>query len=182
MFICTERELAWCQLCRDWWHRCHQSRQSWHHGDPAYNHWICHTSAVAVAAIMASYHSYQATITHNLRYRHTVPVMAVLVACFVEKRPREINLSFCIVVTMIVFIILFEGLSRLFLKWSKNGHLFRFHYSDVAWRLKSPETQSFVQQHADTINNENMKAPHYWPFVRQIHRSHVNSPHKGAEM
>ena len=21
----------WCQLCRDWWHRCHQSRQSWHH-------------------------------------------------------------------------------------------------------------------------------------------------------
>ena len=30
-----------------------------------------------------------------------------------------------------------------------------------------------------TLYNGNIKAPRYWPFVQGIHRSPVNSPHKG---
>ena len=35
----------------------------------------------------------------------------------------------------------------------------------------------FTEQHDDVIKWKHF--PRYWPFVRRIHRSPVNSPHKG---
>ena len=43
--------------------------------------------------------------------------------------------------------------------------------------LLSYITPSFVHHHDDVIKRK--KFPRYWPFVRGIHRSPVNSPHKG---
>ena len=39
--------------------------------------------------------------------------------------------------------------------------------------------QLFVQQHVQSMDQENIKVPHYWAFVRGIHWSPVDSPHKG---
>ena len=50
----------------------------------------------------------------------------------------------------------------------------QFHYTDftwVLWRLISPAN------HDDVIKWKHF--PRYWPFVLGIHRSPVNSPHKG---
>ena len=47
--------------------------------------------------------------------------------------------------------------------------------------LKPTTTQLFVQQHLPTENIENKKAPHYWPFVSEIHDCQVDfSLHNGA--
>ena len=35
-----------------------------------------------------------------------------------------------------------------------------------SWRLESPTTPQFVQQHALSTIKENSKAPHSWPFAR----------------
>ena len=46
------------------------------------------------------------------------------------------------------------------------------HYSEVTWALwlpKSLNTQLFVQQLFQAGNKVNIKAVHYWPFVRGIH-------------
>ena len=40
-----------------------------------------------------------------------------------------------------------------------------------------PDTSGFPWQHDDVIKWKHF--PRYWPFVRGIHRSPVNSPHKG---
>ena len=45
----------------------------------------------------------------------------------------------------------------------------------VPWYLKSPTTLLFVQQ----LDKKNVKALHYWPFVKAIHSWPVDSPHKG---
>ena len=55
-------------------------------------------------------------------------------------------------------------------------------YSDVIMSTEaSPFTGASIVYltvfHAEI--KENMKAPHYWPFVRGIHRWLVDSPHKG---
>ena len=45
------------------------------------------------------------------------------------------------------------------------------HYSHVTWiSWKSLETQLSIPQLVQTNNKENMRAPHYWPFVRGIHQ------------
>ena len=58
-----------------------------------------------------------------------------------------------------------------------------FHYSDVIWvpwPLKSPTTHClFNRLFSRTSIKEHITVPHYWPFVRGIHRSPVGSPHKG---
>ena len=47
------------------------------------------------------------------------------------------------------------------------------HYSGV-----SPNCERHtVQVHDDVIKWNHF--PHYWPFMREIHRSPMNSPHKG---
>ena len=60
------------------------------------------------------------------------------------------------------------------------------HNSDVkwvAWCLKSPTTQLSVQRLAQAGNNKNVRASHYWPFVRGIHRwFHCDSEHEGPVM
>ena len=49
--------------------------------------------------------------------------------------------------------------------------------------LNSPITRLFVQQLLIQDNDkENIKIPHYCPFLRGIHRSSVDSPHKGLVM
>ena len=51
------------------------------------------------------------------------------------------------------------------------------HCFVVSWRLKSPTTQSFVQQLVSANIKGNIKAPLYWPFVSVIHhRSPVVPP------
>ena len=75
-----------------------------------------------------------------------------------------------------------------------------YHYSDITWApwyLSTSATRRLVQQfvqatpklcttgrcegnlpvHDDVIKWKHF--PRYWPFVRGIHRSPVNSPHKG---
>ena len=59
-----------------------------------------------------------------------------------------------------------------------------FNYNGNAWvfrHLKSLATELFVQQLVQ-VNKEALKAPHYWPFVRGVHRWPVDSPHKGPVM
>ena len=49
-------------------------------------------------------------------------------------------------------------------------------------RLKSPASRLFIQPFIQTQIKANIKAPRHWPFVRGIHRSPVNSPHKRPVM
>ena len=44
------------------------------------------------------------------------------------------------------------------------------------------DIMDFAQQLVQANNKENIKATHHWPFVRGIHRSPVDSPHKGPVM
>ena len=58
----------------------------------------------------------------------------------------------------------------------------RRYQSDVTWApwcLMSQAIRLFVQQPVRTNNNENNEAAHHLPFVREIHRSPVDSTHKG---
>ena len=53
------------------------------------------------------------------------------------------------------------------------------HYDDVTWTsysLKSPIIDCLFNR---LYGPTSKKHPHYWPFVRGIHRWPVNSPHKG---
>ena len=64
-----------------------------------------------------------------------------------------------------------------------------FHHSTAAvitmtswwtrWRLKSPASRVFTQPFIQSQIKENIKAPRHWPLWGGIHRSPVNSPHKG---
>ena len=44
-------------------------------------------------------------------------------------------------------------------------------------RIQIPQLETVCMQHVDVIKWKHF--PRYWPFVRGIHRSPVNSPHKG---
>ena len=59
------------------------------------------------------------------------------------------------------------------------------HWGDVTWTsrpLKSLATQLFVQQLIEINNKEIITCLLYWPFVRGIHWSPLDSPHKGPVM
>ena len=58
--------------------------------------------------------------------------------------------------------------------WRHRNILIFFRWT--SWRLKSLATLKFVQ----TENKGNIQVPHYWPSVRGVHRSSVDSSHKGA--
>ena len=45
------------------------------------------------------------------------------------------------------------------------------------WNIPLDEQHDFLRTHGDVIKWKHF--PRYWPFVRGIHRSPVNSPHKG---
>ena len=47
------------------------------------------------------------------------------------------------------------------------------------WRLASPATGLFVHKFVQTNNKKHIKALHYWPFVRGIHRWPVTPHTKG---
>ena len=47
------------------------------------------------------------------------------------------------------------------------------------WCLKSPASLLFAQPFIRAHTKENIKAPRYWPFVREIHWWQVNSLDKG---
>ena len=47
------------------------------------------------------------------------------------------------------------------------------------WRLKSPAFRLFAQQFVQVLIKENIKARRHWPLWGGIHRSPVDSPHKG---
>ena len=48
---------------------------------------------------------------------------------------------------------------------------------NIKSRMFSPRRCEFIRRHGDVIKWNHF--PRYWPFVRGIHRSPVNSPHKG---
>ena len=58
------------------------------------------------------------------------------------------------------------------------------HYIHITWELWLFKSLAavFVQQLVKTINKWYIKVLHYWPFVRGIHQSLVDSPHKGPVM
>ena len=50
-----------------------------------------------------------------------------------------------------------------------KGATGEIYYNDVmltSWHLKSPAARLYVQQIGQAENKENIKAPHYWHFVR----------------
>ena len=62
-----------------------------------------------------------------------------------------------------------------------SWHIYRQTYNGIiAWhlvQLKQPDNNTRIDFHDDVIKWKS--SPRYWPFVRGIHRSPVNSPHKG---
>ena len=52
----------------------------------------------------------------------------------------------------------------------------------VLWHLKSPAISLLVQLLVQANIKGNTKGPHYWPIVRGIHWSLVDSPHNGPVM
>ena len=47
------------------------------------------------------------------------------------------------------------------------------------WRLKSPTSRLFAQPSVQAQIKENIKVQRHWPFARGIHRSPMDSSHKG---
>ena len=52
-----------------------------------------------------------------------------------------------------------------------------FPFKCVTMQLNSSQMATLWLEHDDVIKLKHF--PHYWPFVRGIHRSPMNSPHKG---
>ena len=66
--------------------------------------------------------------------------------------------------------------------FSQHLNVMRSAYVHQYWSYLSPMSQATPNSlmpvnHDDVIKWKHF--PHYWPFVRGIHRSPVNSPHKG---
>ena len=59
-------------------------------------------------------------------------------------------------------------------RWAKSMVIMVNIENIISW---TPETKWSVKFHDDVIKWKHF--PRYWPFVRVIHRSPVNSPHKG---
>ena len=53
------------------------------------------------------------------------------------------------------------------------------HYSNVIMSTTTSQSPALRLCTQPFIAEENIKAPHHWSYVRGIHRSPVNSPHKG---
>ena len=52
----------------------------------------------------------------------------------------------------------------------------------TSWYVKSLATPLFIQQLVQANDYEIIQVSYYWPFVRGIHLSQVDSPHKGPAM
>ena len=126
--------------------------------------------------------------------------------------PKYCTLPFChIYITLKIdeYTAKMIGLDFVFITWSKiirfnkvcwnryfhwkkylcNEHLIYYCrplcYSDITWvpwHLKSLATWLYVDQLAQAGNKGNIKALYYWPFVKGIHHSLVDSLHKGPVM
>ena len=60
--------------------------------------------------------------------------------------------------------------------WREYTHRTK-NYQNVVWNCINQTNTGFDKYHNDVIKWKHF--PCYWPFVRGIHRSPVNSPHKG---
>ena len=98
---------------------------------------------------------------------------------------RRTEISFTSIMTSLTFTDFIKNICILYLT--------TWYDFDVTWtsrRLKSPVTRLLVGQRFQINHTWDIKVPHddvikwkhfprYWPFVRGIHRSPVNFPHKG---
>ena len=60
-----------------------------------------------------------------------------------------------------------------------------WHQSDatwVTWQFQSLATPIFIKQLFQVHNKDNIKAEHYWPFVRRIQRWSMKCHHKASVM
>ena len=58
--------------------------------------------------------------------------------------------------------------------------LWKHHHSDVTWVLRCVGSQALLWfQFVHVNSKENIKAVHYWSFVREIHQWLMHSPHRG---
>ena len=63
-------------------------------------------------------------------------------------------------------------------RWKEPGHQQpQYWQSSIIVQPQYHQSWNFYSSHDDVIKWKHF--PHYWPFVRGIHRSPVNSPHKG---
>ena len=74
-----------------------------------------------------------------------------------------------------------------------SGSVTQFHFSSEWWRFRQPDKPTGENERLVILRNLNMfkvhslehedinwkHFPRYWPFLQGIHRSTVNSPHKG---
>ena len=60
-----------------------------------------------------------------------------------------------------------------------NRHLHNGDVTGALWGLKSPATRLFVRQLVPNNTNKDIKAQHYWHFVKEIHRWPADPPQKG---
>ena len=61
--------------------------------------------------------------------------------------------------------------------WSITPHIFEVANTITNLKPHTTDTPSIGCSHDDVIKWKTF--PRYWPFVREIHRPPVNSPHKG---
>ena len=69
-------------------------------------------------------------------------------------------------------------------KYAKFVYMFFMWFYTCSWTngTLGIDNRCFVQYRLDLLHDDVIKwkhFPRYWPFVRGIHRSPVNSPHKG---
>ena len=92
--------------------------------------------------------------------------------------------------TFYIFCDSFNIVSYSYYKLRNDYRVFRTIHQNVAWKIDRQDNSYMTQNklsvidvfkwlhgHDDVINWKYF--PRYWPFVRGIHRSPVNSPHKG---
>ena len=75
----------------------------------------------------------------------------------------------------------------------RSGQSYEMHPSAMSWQTDAKSEFAWISNNIEpplSVDCDDFKCvhddvikwkhfPHYWPFVRRIHRSTVNSPHKG---
>ena len=108
----------------------------------------------------------------------------------IERGDEKVEVLLCVCDTISMFLLLFlfwhvlEVLIIFSIIWRErydisnhrqldglSNNFYANHYNDAIarWRLKSPASCVFTQPLIKVQFNENIKAPHHWPFVRGIH-------------
>ena len=114
------------------------------------------------------------------------------VSCHYENRPKEVKSQWknmidigCFFIRIPTFLWLHYN-DRFLIVYKARDHWLlpnlshSFSFSCYFWRMawiKCCPSKETIESHDDVIKWKHF--PRYWPFVRGIHRSPVNSPHKG---